>query len=116
VPIYEQLVYEIKQLAVLGLAEPDEKLPGVRQLSTELGINPNTVMKAYAQLEREGVIYTLAGKGSFITSDTASVGDGHRKELLKSLKNEAAKARDAGVSLEEAIAQLRTVYEGGNEL
>lgn len=66
-PIYEQLRRAIIENALLGVLEPDEQLPSVRALSKELGVNPNTVQKAYQSLESEGIIYSLSGKGSFIS-------------------------------------------------
>ena len=66
VPIYEQLVDKVKQLIIQGVIKPDEKLPSVRSLAQELTINPNTIQKAYRELEREGYIYSLPGKGSFV--------------------------------------------------
>nr|WP_275431567.1 GntR family transcriptional regulator [Salinicoccus roseus] len=66
VPIYEQLVDKVKQLIIQGVLKPDEKLPSVRSLAQELTINPNTIQKAYRELEREGYIYSLPGKGSFV--------------------------------------------------
>lgn len=65
-PIYEQLVDKVKQLIIQGVLKPDEKLPSVRSLAQELTINPNTIQKAYRELEREGYIYSLPGKGSFV--------------------------------------------------
>lgn len=64
VPIYEQLKKAIIENTLLGILEPDEQLPSVRSLSKELGVNPNTVQKAYQALESEGIIYSLAGKGA----------------------------------------------------
>lgn len=65
-PIYLQIVQSIMQLIMLGNLQEGDQLPAVRQLAVELGINPNTVQKAYRELEREGIIYSVAGKGSFV--------------------------------------------------
>lgn len=66
--IYEQIIDNVKELIVSGVLERDEQLPSVRQLAQELAINPNTIQKAYAELERQGVIYSLKGRGSFVGS------------------------------------------------
>ncbi|MEW4368270.1 GntR family transcriptional regulator [Paenibacillus kandeliae] len=66
-PIYEQLMDKIKELIVYGVLKPDEQLPSVRSLSAQLTVNPNTIQKAYRELEREGYIYSQAGKGSFVS-------------------------------------------------
>ena len=68
-PIYEQLYNNISRLAALGALAADEQLPSVRSLAQDLGVNPNTVQKAYQMLEHDGIIYSLLGKGSFIASD-----------------------------------------------
>lgn len=65
-PIYEQLVDKIKELIMNEVVKPDEQLPSVRTLATELTINPNTIQKAYRELETQGFIYSIKGKGSFV--------------------------------------------------
>jgi GntR family transcriptional regulator len=65
-PIYQQLVDKFKQLIINHILEPDEKLPSVRQLAEELTVNPNTIQKAYRQLEQENFIYSVKGRGSFV--------------------------------------------------
>lgn len=66
-PIYEQLMDRIRSLIVSRALAPDEQLPSVRVLSSQLTVNPNTIQKAYRELEREGYIYSVPGKGSFIS-------------------------------------------------
>ncbi|WP_017811594.1 MULTISPECIES: GntR family transcriptional regulator [Paenibacillus] len=66
-PIYEQLMDKIKEMILYGILKPDEQLPSVRTLSAQLTVNPNTIQKAYRELEREGYIYSQAGKGSFVS-------------------------------------------------
>ncbi|MEH7418454.1 GntR family transcriptional regulator [Neobacillus drentensis] len=65
-PIYEQLVDKMKELIMNEVLKPDEQLPSVRTLATELTINPNTIQKAYRELEIQGFIYSIKGKGSFV--------------------------------------------------
>ena len=67
-PIYEQLYKKIVELMLKGELKANDRLPSVRDLAKELGVNPNTVSKAYSQLEHDKVIYTLAGRGSFINN------------------------------------------------
>ena len=64
-PIFEQIIECVRDLVIRGLLSPDEHLPSVRALAAELAINPNTIQKAYGELERQGVIYSLAGRGKF---------------------------------------------------
>lgn len=67
-PIYEQLVDKMKELIINEVLEPDEQLPSVRQMAQQLTINPNTIQKAYRELEAQGFIYSLKGKGSFVNA------------------------------------------------
>ena len=80
-PIYVQIMDEIRRGIVLGTWRPDEPLPSVRQLAVELRVNPNTVQQAYRELERDGVIYTRRGQGSFVASRAEPAEE--RTELLR---------------------------------
>ena len=81
-PIYEQIKDGLRRLVVTGVVKKDEKLPSVRELATSLSINPNTIQKAYRELEQEGYIYTIAGKGSY-AAEKADVASGRNEELMK---------------------------------
>ena len=67
-PLYQQVKDSLRRMMLTGLLEPDEKLPSVRSLATQLAINPNTIQRAYAELEAEGYIYSVAGRGSFVSA------------------------------------------------
>ena len=69
-PIYEQIVDRMRTLIAGGVLEPDEKLPSVRSLAVDLSINPNTIQRAYAELERDGFIYSVRGRGNFVRADS----------------------------------------------
>jgi GntR family transcriptional regulator len=81
-PIYEQIKDGLRKLVVSGAVRTDEKLPSVRELATSLSINPNTIQKAYRELEQEGYIYTIAGKGSY-AAERADVASGRNEELMR---------------------------------
>ena len=66
-PIYEQVIERFQDLIVKGILKPDSQLPSVRNLAMELSINPNTIQRAYAELERQGFIYSIKGRGSFVS-------------------------------------------------
>lgn len=68
IPLYEQLKQQIIEFQLLGLLKAEDALPSVRALARQLGINPNTVSKAYSELEQQSVIYTIAGKGCYVSS------------------------------------------------
>lgn len=73
VPIFEQIVIEIGKYISLGIYKPHEKLPSVRQLAKDLGVNPNTIVKAYTECENIGLTYSHPGKGHFISDKEASI-------------------------------------------
>ena len=81
-PIYEQVKDAIRRMVVSGVLMPDEKLPSVRELASQGSVNPNTVQRAYRELESEGYIYSVPGKGSFV-SERQSVDTSRRDALLK---------------------------------
>ena len=81
-PIYEQIKDGLRRLVVTGAVKKDEKLPSVRELATSLSINPNTIQKAYRELEQEGYIYTIAGKGSY-AAERGFVASVRSDELMK---------------------------------
>ena len=66
IPIYEQLYKKIMSLCLKGVLKKGDQLPSVREMAKTLGVNPNTISKAYNELERDGIIYSLAGRGSFV--------------------------------------------------
>ena len=81
-PIYEQIKDGLRRLVVTGAVKKDERLPSVRELATSLSINPNTIQKAYRELEQEGYIYTIAGKGSY-AAERGFVASVRSDELMK---------------------------------
>ncbi len=85
-PIYEQIKDKIKELVIIGAVKTDDKIPSVRELAQTLTINPNTIQKAYKDLEAEGIIYSVKGKGNFIAPLDKSSIDPRRKELLLSIE------------------------------
>ena len=96
-PIYEQIRDELRKLIVTGALKRDEKLPSVRSLASELAINPNTIQRAMAQLEAEGFVYTVAGRGSFVAED----GDQGRRrmaELTEGLHDTILELRQLGMT------------------
>ncbi|WP_059170381.1 GntR family transcriptional regulator [Bacillus sp. FJAT-27445] len=105
-PIYEQLVEKLKELIVNEVLKPDEQLPSVRTLAQELTINPNTIQKAYRELEIQGFIYSLKGKGSFVNP----IAKGMEKEKISQVKQELEKlileALFLGVTVEELQAMI----------
>ena len=114
-PIYEQLCAGIEQLIISGVLKADEKLPTVRETAKALGINPNTVQKAYARLEQDGMIYSVPAKGSYVSSGQKAH-DAITEKALSKLKDDMLAAKKAGVSAEDAASALEEVWDKkGNE-
>ena len=107
-PIYEQIRDELRKLIVSGALATDEKLPSVRALAAQLAINPNTIQRAYNELEAEGYIYSGPGKGSFAAGNDAA-GARRREELLRQARDLLRELRYLGVSQEELAALLKEV-------
>ena len=102
-PIYEQIKDGLRKLIVTGALRTGEKLPSVRALATQLSINPNTIQRAYNELEGEGYIYSVPGKGSFAAGN-AGADEARKQELLTKVKELVAELRYLGVSQEELQA------------
>ena len=110
-PIYGQIKDSLRRLIVAGALSPDEKLPSIRALAMDLSINPNTIQRAYTELEQEGFIYSVPGKGSF----AAVMGGGdpkRRAELMEKLREIIAELRYLNVSDQEILALMQ---EGGTQ-
>ncbi|MBQ3091290.1 MAG: GntR family transcriptional regulator [Clostridia bacterium] len=111
-PIYEQIKDNYKKLILSGAIAPDEKLPSVRELAARLAINPNTIQRAYRELETEGIIYTVPGKGCF-AGKPQEVDKGRMQQLLTDFDRMVGKLLLMGITKEEL--QMRIAQEGGAE-
>ena len=109
-PIYEQIKDGLRRMIVTGAMAQDEKLPSVRVLATQLSINPNTIQRAYNELENEGYIYSVAGKGSFV-SGTADADAARRENLKEDLRKLAGELHYLGMTYEDAMKLIKEVYE-----
>lgn len=108
-PIYEQLIENISGLVLRGVLSPNEPIPSVRQLASELGINPNTIHKAYAELERRGIIYSTLGRGSFVSDDVDTVKEKKRAEILGELRRTITTAHEIGVKKDDIEAIINDI-------
>ena len=112
-PIYAQIIDGIREQIATGILEPGEKLPSVRELATALTINPNTIQRSYRQLEIEGWIATVPGKGCFVCSNITAR-EQEQNRLLKILDETAASLTALGVT-REAMAERIRKGGGGRE-
>lgn len=110
-PIYEQLYNNVVRMIGMGVFTPHQKLPTVRALAQELGINPNTVSKSYQMLEQSGYIYSTVGKGSFV-ADNSSVLSGQREEAKINLSKAIKSAADVGISKKEVNLIVNDIFGG----
>ena len=107
-PIYEQIVERFKILILKDVMKPDEQMPSVRNLAMELSINPNTIQKAYAELERQGFIYTVKGRGSFVSGDSGLV-EQRKREYMEQILALAKDVLEIGMSKAELIREIEAL-------
>ena len=113
-PIYEQIMERFQELMMSGGLKQDEKLPSVRSLAMELSINPNTIQRAYAELERQGYIYSVKGKGSFVT-DNSVLKDSRRQAVLQKQEETALAAAGLGIERETLKDVIDKIYGRGGK-
>ena len=101
-PSYEQIVEKIRTLILKGVLEPDSQLQSVRSLAMELSINPNTIQKAYAELERQGFVYTVKGRGNFVRYDKSLL-EVKKEELRGKVEEVLKEADELGISRKELL-------------
>lgn len=110
-PIYEQIQLGVKELIIKGALKNGDKMPSVRELSSILTINPNTISKAYGELEREGIIETLRGKGTFVTDKYRGKVDERKMDyIFNELKKIILEAKCGGISEEEFIKIVLEIF------
>ena len=108
--IYEQIKKQISRFIESGVLKPDDKLPSCRELANELGINPNTVMKAYSELEKNGYIYTVAKKGVFVSGNEELKKEMNENDVLNLLR---ALKKD-GYTKDEMQLYINEIFGGHN--
>lgn len=113
-PIYEQIVERFELLIASGALDPDSQLPSVRALAMNLSINPNTIQKAYAMLEEEGYIYSVKGKGNYVSRD-ARLLQRQQQSFYRSMGDLVEKGKLLGVTKEEFVGEAEKFYEGEEE-
>jgi len=112
-PFYEQIILSVKQNILLGIFEPDEKLPSVRELASKLMMNPNTIAKAYKSLEQEGVIITKKGLGTYVNELVQDApADERINEWKLRLHPIIMEAKFAGITAKEIKEWVNAIYKG----
>ncbi|MDO4482191.1 MAG: GntR family transcriptional regulator [Bacillota bacterium] len=118
--IYEQVVDNFKEMIITGVLKPDEKVPSVRDMAKELTINPNTIQKAYRELENRGYFYSVSGLGSFVAAPADVQNNKARidelKGVLKTTLNELVFLECPKEEIMEAIRETALTRKGGTDL
>ena len=110
-PIYEQIIDNIKELSLKKILKADDKLPSVRQMASMLSVNPNTVSKAYQELERQKIIHTVRGRGTFISSDMDFPIDNDRIiKAIENLRDICVELGHLGFDREKVIKEIEKIY------
>ncbi|MCX7711263.1 MAG: GntR family transcriptional regulator [Clostridia bacterium] len=109
-PLYEQIKEKMKALIISGVLKANERIPSVRELAQSLTINPNTIQKAYKDLELEGFIYSIRAKGNFVTPLENTVNLARKDELMRELKKNIAELMYLQVSREEFLSCIDNIF------
>lgn len=113
-PIYEQIKDGLKRLIITGAIAPDEKMPSVRELASQLAINPNTIAKAIRELEQEGYIYTITGRGSF-AADRRDISAGRNDQLLKKFDEIVKELLFLNENKDDLKQRIEALAKGGDD-
>lgn len=112
-PVYEQLIEQLELFILSGILHPGDQLPSVRTLSVELSINPNTIQKAYGELDTRGVIYSTPGRGSFVAENAVSILSTMKRRKFTDFRAIAQELALAGVTEKELHESIAAIYNGG---
>lgn len=112
-PVYEQIKENFKTLIVTGAMAEGEAMPSVRELAAILGINPNTIQRAYKELEQEGFIHSMRAKGSFVAPRKNTINERRKEELLLQMQTILSELSFGGVEKQELYAVVDEFYKEG---
>lgn len=108
-PLYEQIVDKFSDMILKGVLKPNEKLPSVRNLAMELSINPNTIQRAYMELEHRGFLYSVKGRGNFV-SDNDRLKEERKQEIKVKITEQLKEAHGHGITRIEIEQLMQVVY------
>lgn len=113
-PIYEQIVEGIEREILLGFIKPSEQLPSIRELALTLSANPNTVQKAFLELDRRGIIISAPGRGCFVSEDAKNILMQRSKLKLEDIKRISKELFQAGITEEQIISAVKEAFNENN--
>ena len=111
-PVYEQIIDQLERLVLAGVIKPGEQIPSVRSLSVQLSINPNTIQKAYAELDRRGILCSVPGRGCYISENARALLAEYRRRDLGQIEELSRGLALAGIEKGEAIAAVEPAKDG----
>ena len=114
-PVYEQIISQLENFVLTGVFKAGDKVPSVRNLSATLSINPNTIQKAYSELDNRGIIYSVPGKGCFIHEEGKKRIMEKKQSELTNLIKQITELKLAGISKAQILACIETIYESEKE-
>jgi len=109
-PMYEQIIDQLETFVLKGILKAGDQIPSVRNLSIQLSINPNTIQKAYSELDRMGIIYTVPGKGCFIAEEAIAILSKLKRSQIIELKRMVEDLALAGINKEEILKSINEVF------
>ena len=110
-PVYEQLVNQTEKFILLGILKPGDKMPSVRQLSAELSVNPNTIQKAFSELDRRGIIFAVNGRGNYVSEKATVALEKSRRVALDDIREQIKDFALAGIRKEELHEYIDEIYD-----
>ncbi|ODA41651.1 GntR family transcriptional regulator [Desulfosporosinus sp. BG] len=114
-PLYEQIKDKMKALIISGVLKPNERVPSVREMAQSLTINPNTIHKAYKELELEGYIYSIRAKGSFVTPINSKLNQARKDELILEIDKLVSELAYMNIPKEQLICRIEEIYSRGRQ-
>lgn len=116
-PVYEQIINQIEDYVSKGIIKPGDKIPSVRSLSVKLSVNPNTIQKAFSELDSRGIIFSVPGRGCFVAENALETVNSKKREKLADLSLLVSELKTAGLSKEEIISEINSIYDnkGGQD-
>lgn len=115
IPVYEQIINQVENYVSKGILGPGDKIPSVRNLSVKLSVNPNTIQKAFSELDSRGIIYSVPGRGCFITDNALTTVNAKKREKLTDLRELIKELKTAGIEINEIIDTVSDIYNTKEE-
>ncbi|SEQ34414.1 GntR family transcriptional regulator [Lachnospiraceae bacterium RM5] len=115
-PIYEQIIEQVEQFILIGILNPNDKIPSVRSMATKLLVNPNTIQKAYSELDNKGIICSVPGRGCFVSEEAVNILNKNKREKLSELEKMVFELAIAQVEKKEINECVDRAYEKKEKL